>query len=308
MRAFAFEHLDLASADAVAEVFYRAAEASRTTACRRGSIEVVEAPGRLIATGDLHDNPQHFAALVRLAGLSGDPAETPADERSHLTLHELIHGENLVGGIDFSYRALARVAALKAAFPEHVHVLLANHELAQIVGSGIVKDGVRVVEAFNDGVERMFGDDADRVHAGIEAFVRAMPLALRCETPRGRILCSHSVPSPAMMGRFDVGILDRDLTDDDYQPLKGSAHMMVWGRHYDAESLEDLVERWGVTMFVLGHEKVPEGARFVPPCAVVLNSDHANGVYLPIDLASPPDPQEAPLFAERLGVPPETTG
>ncbi len=303
MQVHAFDGLDLTSADEVCRLFEAAAEASFDAVCRRGSIDWVEAPGRLVATGDIHDNPLHLSRVIEAAGLNGDPSETPDSERSHLTLHELIHGEHLVGGVDFSYRALARVAALKAAFPEHVHVLLANHELAQIIGSGIVKDGVRVVEAFNDGVDRVFGDDSERVQAAIGLFVRAMPLALRCDTPRGVIQCSHSVPSPAMMGRFDVGILDRDLTEEDYKPLTGSAHMMVWGRHYDAESLEDLVERWGVTMFILGHEKVPEGARFVEPCAVVLNSDHGNGVYLPIDLTEPPAPEAAPLEARRLAEP-----
>jgi hypothetical protein len=303
MHVHAFEGLDLASVDEVCRTLEAAAVACLDAVCRRGSVDWVEAPGRLIATGDIHDNPLHLSRVIEAAGLNGDPEATIESERSHLTLHELIHGEHLVGGVDFSYRALTRVAALKAAFPEHVHVLLANHELAQIVGSGIVKDGVRVVEAFNDGVARVFGDDAERVHEAIGAFVRAMPLALRCDTPRGVIQCSHSVPSPAMMGRFDVGILDRELTEADYQPMTGSAHMMVWGRHYDADSLEDLVERWGVTMFVLGHEKVPEGARFVAPCAVLLNSDHANGVYLPIDLTEPPAPEEAPMYARRLAEP-----
>lgn len=303
MQIHAFEGLDLASVDEVCRTLELAAEAGFDASCRRGAVDWVSAPGRLVATGDIHDNPLHFARVIEAARLDGDPASTPEAARSHVTLHELIHGEHLVGGADFSYRALTRVAALKAAFPEHVHVLLANHELAQIVGSGIVKDGVRVVEAFNDGVELVFGDDAARVHAAIEVFVRSMPLALRCETPRGVIQCSHSVPSPAMMGRFDAGVLDRALTDEDYRPLTGSAHMMVWGRHYDADSLEDLVERWGVTMFVLGHEKVPEGAKFVEPCAVVLNSDHRNGVYLPMDLGAPPDPRDAPGLAKRLSEP-----
>ncbi|MFI4916983.1 MAG: hypothetical protein ACIAS6_10820 [Phycisphaerales bacterium JB060] len=303
MQVHAFEDLDLGSVDVVCETLEAASEASRDAACRRGSVDWVGAPGSLVATGDIHDNPLHLCRVIEAAGLGGDPSTTPESGRSHLTLHELIHGEHLMGGVDFSFRALTRVAALKAAYPEHVHVLLANHELAQVVGSGIVKDGIRVVDAFNDGVERVFGDDAGRVHEAIASFVRAMPLALRCETPRGVIQCSHSVPSPAMMGRFDAGVLDRELTEDDYRPLTGSAHMMVWGRHYDSESLEDLVERWGVTMFVLGHEKVPEGARFVSPCAVVLNSDHANGVYLPMDLTEPPEPDEAPRRARRLAEP-----
>ncbi len=75
---------------------------------------------------------------------------------------------------------------------------------------------------------------------------------------------------------------------------------MVWGRGYDAELLEDLVERWGVNLFILGHEKVENGIEFRPPNAIVLNSDHARGVYLPIDLAHPPRPEAALEMAVSL--------
>lgn len=299
--------LDLQSSDAVIDALRRGAEANRSAKCRVGSIDRITSPGRLIATGDLHDNPLHFATLVRLAGMEegngqsgagggGDGAGSASDPTSgvwHLTLHELIHGDRLINKMDFSYRVLTRCAALKARYPEFVHVLLGNHELSQIAGAGIVKDGIKVVEAFNEGVEYAFGGDADAVHEAIAEFVRSMPLALRCVCPRGDILCAHSVPPAAMMQRFDPGVLSRDLTPADYEPRRGAAHLMVWGRSYDEELLEDLTERWGVYLFVLGHERAENGALFVYPNAVVLNSDHERGVYLPIDLSNPPMPEEA---------------
>ncbi len=280
--------INFTNVDAVCEALRAGAAANRTAQCRQGSIDVARPPGRLIATGDLHDNPIHYAKLVAAAGLDG-AGESP----SHLVLHELIHGDRLLNGMDLSYRVLARVAALKARFPEHVHVLLANHELSQIIGAGIVKDGVRVVDAFNKGVEYVFGGQSDEVLAAIGDFVKSMPLALRCVTPNGDILVSHSLPTMGNMNRFDTSILTRDLTDDDYQPRTGSAYLMVWGRGYDAELLEDLVERWGVNLFILGHEKCDHGVRLVPPNAVVLNSDHEHGVYLPIDLEHPPRAEAA---------------
>lgn len=283
------DRLDLTDPAVVRDAFERGAAANRAASCRHGSIDRISAPGRLIATGDLHDNPVHFARLVEIAGLTDD---TPEDRRAHLTLHEIIHPDTLVGGMDFSHRALARVADLKARFPEQVHTLLANHELAQVLGSGILKNGVRVVDAFNDGLDYVFGEDADDVADAISHFVRSMPLALRVHTARGDILCSHSLPGPAMMQRFDTSILSRELTEDDYTPRRGSAHLMIWGRGYDDEQLEDLVERWGVNMFILGHEHAPSGAMLVEPNAVVLSSDHARGVYLPIDLENPPSPTE----------------
>jgi hypothetical protein len=167
-------------------------------------------------------------------------------------------------------------------------VLLANHELAQAIGSGIMKNGLKVVDAFNAGIEEIFASDSDRVHDAIREFVFAMPLALRCKCPMGDILCAHSLPGPAMMGRFDPSILSRDLTMDDYQPRVGSAHMMVWGRGYDGDQLEDLTERWGVNLFLLGHEHAANGYAVVEPNAIVLNTDHNRGVYLPIDLSQEP--------------------
>jgi hypothetical protein len=206
--------------------------------------------------------------------------------------------------MDFSYRMLCRVAALKADFPAMVHTLLANHELSQVLGAGIIKDGIKVVEAFNDAIDDTFGDQAQSVTEAIGEFIYSMPLALRCVCGRpGQqrdILVAHSVPSTAMMGRFDPTVLMRDLTPADYEARKGAAHIMVWGRGYDAEQLEDLVERWGVNLFILGHEKADSGIKLIPPCAIVLNSDHQRGVYLPIDLDHPPTAEQAAAMVVPL--------
>jgi hypothetical protein len=289
--------LNLQDPESVRDVFLRGAKACRIAKCRHGSIEQIHAPGRLICTGDLHDNPTHFQVLVEAAGMNAPDARDDSSSVAHLVLHEIIHPDTLVNGMDLSFRALAKVADLKARFPEHVHVLLGNHELAQLTNATIIKDGVKNVDAFKAGLEYAFGEDKPMVEEALHEFIRAMPLALKCDTPKGRILCAHSLPPPAMMQRFDPGVLSRDLTDEDYEPRKGAAYLMTWGRGYDAELLEDLVERWGVNLFVLGHEKVDEGARFIPPCAIVLNSDHARGVYLPLDLSNPPRGEDAVKLA-----------
>lgn len=281
------------------EAFRAGTEANYNAPCRQKSIDAISVddapPNTLIATGDLHDNPMNFAKLVRRAGLDANPTNPPA----HLTLHELIHSDRLVNGADFSYRVLAQIALLKARHPGLVHLLLGNHELAQFNNSQIIKDGVLCIKAFAAGVEFVFGGDSDAVLDSIKAFIRSMPIALRVHTSHGDLLCAHSVPSAAAMARFDATILSRDLTEDDYQPKTGSCHLMTWGRGYDAEGLEDLTERWGVSFFILGHEKADNGSLFVPPNALVLASDHERGVCLPIDLTNPPGPEEA----TRLVVP-----
>ncbi len=289
--------VDTRSAGAMARVFRDGAAANREAACREGSVDVAPARGTLLATGDLHDNPVHFAKVVKLADLDGG-----ADEAPHrVTLHEIIHGELQMGGLDFSHRALARAAALKTARPELVHTLLANHELAQIVGSGIVKDGVRVVDAFNDGVDQVFGDDAADVHEAIGEFIRSMPLALVCGRGTGKgVLCAHSLPAPRVMERFDPGVLDRELVETDYEPRQGSAHLMVWGRGHDPETLEHLSREWGIALFLLGHEKAETGAEYLPERGVILNSDHERGAVLRVNLGDPPGAQEASWSATAL--------
>lgn len=278
--------LDVLNLDDVVDALSEGAKASREAICRHGSIDLIESPGQLIATGDTHDHPKNFRAALAAAGLDG---EFGAEEK-HLTLHEIIHPElpEARHPIDTSYQGLARIAYLKSQYPELVHVLLANHELAQAIGSGIMKNGVKCVDAFNDGIESVFGDRAHLVEAAIKDFVMAMPIALRCRCPQGDILCAHSLPGPASMGRFDASIIDRELTPDDYQPRVGSAHLMVWGRGYDHDQLEDLTERWGVNLFILGHEHADNGYSVVNPNTIVLNTDHNRGVYLPIDLEDPP--------------------
>lgn len=289
--------LVLNDADSVIDALTAGTHANLHANCRRGSVDSIDAPGKLIATGDLHDNPVAFSKLTRLANMTlNEPymeQAPPAGEPCHLTLHEIIHSDRLVNGMDMSYRALVRVADLKARYPEHVHALLGNHELAQYTNAGVLKDGVRCVDVFNDAVAFTFGDDAERVDEACKAFIRSLPIALEVHTPRGTILCAHSVPAAAGMARFDAEIIRRDLHDDDYIPRTGSAYLMTWGRGYDEQSLEDLVERWGVYMFILGHEKAEDGVKFVQPNAIILASDHDKGTYLPIDLDNPPTPASA---------------
>lgn len=280
--------IDTQNPDDVVRLLKEAREANFDAACRRGAIDLVEPRGLLTATGDLHDNPLHFARVMQLAKVERSTEDAPR----HVTLHEVIHGASAMG-VDFSHRALLRVAAVKREFPEYVHTLLANHELSQIVGAGIIKDGVQVVEAFDDGVAHVFGDESDRVLKAIGGFIRSMPLAMVSRTFSGGVLCAHSLPSPGMMSKFDPSVIERALDEFDYEPRKGSAHLMVWGRSHTRQQLQQLADRWHVSLFILGHQHTETGWAIHPPNTVILNSDHARGVVIQIDLADTPTPMDA---------------
>lgn len=279
---------------AVIDLFDRAAEALRSSPRRAGSTVRLPAHGRLLVTGDLHDNPENLMKIVHLARL-GESSDR------HLVLHEIIHTDRLVNGVDLSHRMLLRVAELLLRHPHQVHVVLANHELAQMTRQGVSKGAGNSVELFNDGLGFVFGDQWPAVAEAVERFIRAMPLALRSDSG---VLCAHSLPAPMAMRLFDPDVLQRDLTDDDYRPREGSAYLMVWGRGDSTEVIETLAEQWDVKLFCVGHEHVENGIAMRCPRVIVLNSDHELATVLPIDLARPPDGEEAMLSAVRLrGVP-----
>jgi len=282
-------------AQVVIDLFENAAQALLTSARRSKSIVRLPSRGRLIATGDLHDNPFHLEKIVAVARLEASPDH-------HVVMHEMIHGERLLNRMDFSYRMLARVAELVIAHPDQVHPVLANHELAQMTGRGVSKGAGNSVQLFNDALDYVFGDDAVDVADAINSFIRAMPIALLSDgrAGEGGVLCAHSLPMEAMMRHFDIDLLDRDLTEEDYHAPHGSAYLMVWGRRHTIEQVEHIAERWGVKLFCLGHEHAETGIEMRGPRVLILNTDHERATVLPIDLAAVPTAEEAFVYALPL--------
>lgn len=263
--------LDLQDPQVVIGLFRRACQANLDQACRRGATVHLPQRHKLLMTGDLHDHSLNFQRICKLAALH-------LSSNRHLVLHEIVHGPNHVNGCDVSIRTLAQIAALKLQYPDQVHLLQANHELAQLGGEGISKDGVDVVAAFNRGVQFIYSDHADEVTQALSAFIRSLLLAVRC--PNG-IFCSHSVPSPHALKRFDHTVLDRIPTDEDLAP-RGSAYDMVWGRNHTDKVADEVARQWGVEYFVMGHQPAEMGYEIETHRMLVLACDHSHGMALPI--------------------------
>lgn len=271
------------------DLFDRAAEVLRESPLRKHSIVELPARGKLLVTGDLHDNPIHLQKMLKLARLDESPDH-------HVILHEMIHGEMLVNGLDLSHRMLARVAELVSRYPQQVHPLLANHELSQMTGKGVSKGAGNSVELFNDGLEYVFGDDAGTVADAITRFIRAFPVALRTD----QFMCSHSLPAPHMMKHFDVNMIKRELAAEDYASPFGSAHLMVWGRGHAAEQIEQLAAAWNIEFFCIGHEKVEMGIELKTPRLLAINSDHSRAMAIWVDLSCAAIPEDLVRNAASL--------
>ena len=266
---------DLGDPVAMRDLFNEAASLNLSCPLRRGAVVELPEEGRAVLTGDLHDARGHLGKLLKLSRIS-------YSENYHLVLQETIHGEDLVNGLDLSYRCLAEIAEQKVLRPDQVHHVQSNHELAQMNGEGIVKGSVSVVDAFNDGLESVFGGDAGRVGDAIGRYIGTLPLAVRCANG---VMCAHSLPNGSQLRTFDAGVMDRRLTADDMSAPSGAAYVMTWGRSYTDRTAEELAERWGVELFVLGHQHVEMGWDVLGSRVLILNTDHEYAHALPVDLS-----------------------
>ena len=269
--------LDLADPAVVTDLLHQTAELNRNDPKRNACVVNLPKQGQLLATGDLHDNTPALQRIAKRARLDASPDH-------HVVLHELIHGPTRLNGMDFSIRTLARACALKLAYPGQVHFLLSNHELAQRRQEHVFKEGGSDVDAFNEGLAHLFGDDdAVLVHEAFNAYVDSLPLAARCANG---VFVAHSLPSPRKVAGFDKAVLDRQLEETDYA-ANGAAHLMIWGRHQNEKIAQELADAWGVSTFVLGHQSAEMGWEEKAHNILILNSDHSHGVCLPIDLGQP---------------------
>jgi hypothetical protein len=264
----------------VIETLQDAAQENKLSSLRRGQTVVIpsEEGGDVFMTGDIHDHRSNFAKLIARADLGNNP-------QRHLILHELIHGEHMdADGAEDSWHMLYQAAELKLNFPEQVHFLLANHDLAQIHGEGISKGGASVCEAFNKGVKRDFAPDHARVQVALTEFLLSFPLAIRTGSEGGYFF-SHSLPNEDHLEGFDYTVFDRDeLTPTDYAKRTGPVYRLIWGRRTPPAGVERFLSAVKAKTLVTGHQPQDMGWATNGPQHLIIASDHNQGVYLPIPL------------------------
>lgn len=260
-----------------ADVFREAAQLNREDPLLTGSLLRFPDYGQLVMTGDLHGHRRNFDKLQRYCDLQHSGAR-------HVVLHEMVHKElEALTDRDTSHEVLLDAAQWKCDFPDQVHFLQSNHELAQIRRHEITKNGRIVTVAFEEAVAEAYPDAVDRVLEAIAVFVRSFPLAGRTAN---RVFVSHSLPGPNEISAFDPTVFARAPTGEDLAE-RGSGHMLVWGRYHTGEALDELGEMLDADIFICGHQPQEMGYAVMHERMIILASDHDHGVYLPIDLNKP---------------------
>lgn len=265
---------DIAGAQTAGQTLHEAARLNREDPNRTGSLLTFGSAGQLVMTGDLHGNLGNFEKLQRFCCLDRSPGRV-------VVLHELIHLEPDYAAVpDTSINLLVRAASWKCQYPDNVFFLQSNHELSQLCGHEITKGGRAVLADFDRGVELRYKDQAPEVLAAVNDYIASLPLAARLANG---IFLAHSLPDAFYVEHFDLSVFDREPTAADMSP-GGPAYALVWGRFHTPPLVELFARRLGVEWFIVGHTPQEMGYTRIGRM-FILSSEHAHGVFLPIDLS-----------------------
>ena len=230
----------------------KAAELMRRTPGRVGLVVRAFAEDVLVA-GDLHGNLRAFKWILAESALDKHPGR-------HLVLQELVHEVNKhqEDRPDLSHRLVDLVCALKCQYPERVHVILGNHELSELTGRMIGKDGRTLNDRFREGIRLTYGEAADEVYDSYLRLFADLPIAVR--TPN-RVFVCHTIPDGDWLDGLDLSVLDAEEWPREAMKRRGAVYSMTWGRDTSDETADRFASMVDADLFVTGHQPCDEGFR-----------------------------------------------
>jgi len=264
--------------DNIIDTYEKAAEANLDTVGRAGNVVELdpETAEDVMITGDLHGHRRNFNLIQKTADLDQNP-------RRHLVLQEVCHGGPTYpkNGGCMSHAVLEDVAQLKVKYPQQVHFILGNHELAELADYPIQKNKQMLNLLFRLGLQQMYGSAIDRVRDAFSLFLQTCPLAVRLSHG---VFISHSLPEKVDLNGFDDSIFSRRLKKEDFLEHTG-VFDLVWGRDYRPNNAKAFAEAVDARILITGHEPCPNGHRAPNPQQIIVDCCGPKAAYmiLPID-------------------------
>lgn len=286
--------------DRLLRTLYKAADAVRMTPGRRGRFVPLTGAVEVLVAGDLHGHVGNFQAVYQAADLAKNP-------RRHLVLQEVVHGKfRYPNGGDKSHQLLDLFAALKCQFPDRVHLLLGNHELAQWSNRLVMKEDRDLNAVFREGVIEAYGPDKG---PGIyDAYLRllgVLPLALRTAN---RIFLSHSLPRERALARFELRHLETDSFPPEDLTVGGSVYELLWGRDTRPETCEAFRKKVDSDWLVSGHIACPEGFARPNPKQLILDCCDSPAAFALLPADRPITAEEFAAGVRLIGASPANPG
>ena len=153
-----------------------------------------------------------------------------------------------------SHAMLEDIARLKSQYPDRVHFLLGNHELAELTDYPIQKNRQMLNLLFRLGLQQMYGPAADRVREAMLAFLRTCPLAVwmpgrrACLSTASPKVDSRPSTGRSSTGRWTAGVL-----------RAGRRLRLALGPRLPPGERPGLRPAHGGAVLINGHEPCPEG-------------------------------------------------
>ena len=250
-----------------------AAAVNRRTLGREGNVVFLEPElaKEVMIAGDLHGHRRNFNRIRAVADLDAHPGR-------HLVLQEVCHGGPTypANGGCMSHTMLEDVAKLIVQYPERIHFLLGNHELAEMTEYPIQKNKQMLNLLFRLGLQQMYGPAADKVREAMVPFIQSCPLGVWMP---GGILITHSIPEKVDAHRFDRTIFTRRLDPLEYYE-RTAVFDLVWGRDYREENAAAFARLMEAKVFINGHEPCPDGFAVPNTFQVILDCSGDKACYV----------------------------
>ncbi|QEH36874.1 Calcineurin-like phosphoesterase [Aquisphaera giovannonii] len=249
----------------------RATDLMRATPGRQGSVVHLPDADEVMVVGDLHGNLDAFRLALHVAGLGQHPGR-------HLVLQELIHEINKYDEDrpDRSHRLVDLVSALKCQYPDRVHLILGNHELSELTGRVIGKDGQALNLRFRLGIEQAYGAHTNEIYRAYIDLFGALPVAVRTAN---RVLAIHSIPDGRYLDTIDLDVLRSGRWSEESMKRGGTIYAVTWGRDTTPETADRFAAMLDCDFFVTGHQPCDEGFRRASHRQVIVDGTYPSPAY-----------------------------
>jgi Calcineurin-like phosphoesterase len=249
----------------------RAVELMRTTPGRSGGIITLDRAAEVMVVGDLHGNLRAFRKIL----VAGDLDRAVG---RHLVFQELIHGPLMYPDDkgDRSHQLLDVFAALKCQYPARVHMILGNHELSELTGRTIGKEGEALNDRFQLGIRTAYGGLADQVYDAYKRLFGALPLAIRTSN---RVYVCHTIPDADDLDGLDLDLLAADEWPADATSRRGTIYALTWGRDTSPETADRFAAMIDADYFITGHQPCDEGFRQANHRQIIIDGTDPNPCY-----------------------------
>lgn len=275
----------------------RATALLRTTRGRAGGVIALDDAADVMVVGDLHGNLPAFKSVLTAAALDRQP-------RRHLVLQELVHGPYMYPNDagDRSHQLVDVVAALKCQYPDRVHVILGNHELSELTGRSIGKEGEELNAKFLRGVETAYGARSGEIYTAYKALFAAMPVAVRTTN---RVYLCHTIPDAIDLDSLDLDLLKADVWPPEAMKRRGTIYALTWGRDTDPETADRFAAMVDADLFITGHQPCDEGFRQANHRQIIIDGTDPYPCYCLFNADAPVSIDSLMKSVRYLGARPE---